>query len=729
MNELLLAGLKKAVQEAKCPGAVAYVGEQDTELLFEAVGYCEITPEKRLATKSTPYDLASLTKVIATTTAIMLLVEENHIDLDAPVSHYLPIPAFAKITVRQCLQHTTGLSVGRPLYKECTSLNEMLQRYAEDTLSWPPGTRRRYSDVEFMILGKVVELVARESLDAFCQRRIFKPLEMTRTGYTPPPEWRDTCAATELCKWRGRVMRGEVHDENAYAVGGVSGHAGLFSTAEDLARFSRALLQGKILKPATLEMMRQIGQLPFYPWQGLGWKMDPWASGSEGYLPSRSAIGHTGWTGTSIWIDFETKRFAILLANTCHPSRTERDTDSLRSIFHDTIARTLYPHHANTHSGLDRLIKEEFAATSQKRIAVLANHASQDQLGHPILDVLARESTTKIIYVYSPEHGFSIDQEAGAQVASKDQFISLYGDRKAPTKEELQKFECLVIDLQDVGSRYYTYAATMLACLKACCAAQKPVLILDRPNPLGGGVLEGPIATTFGRDVCWGPVPIRHGMTFAEIAQFFKATVPELSNLSLEISELDGWPSTPLFAECSLPWTPPSPNIPTPETALMYSGTCLFEGTNLNEGRGTDTPFLLVGAPWLQATTVINELTAEEIPGCRLEATTYTPKAIPGKSNNPRYRDEVCQGIRIKIEKGPEVRAVTTTIALLRLIYRQHPNDFAWGKTFDLLAGGPGLRLAIESGQSTHEILQTYNADLQAFDQARPKRYAPPKTV
>ena len=723
MNETLSEGLRKAVQDAKCPGAVAYVGDHDNVLLHEAVGFCEITPEKRPSTVATPYDLASLTKVIATTTSVMLLHEENRIDLDRPVSNYLPIPAFERFTIRQCLQHTTGLSVGRPLYKECSSLNEMLQRYAEDTLSWTPGTHRRYSDVEFMILGKVVELVAQEPLDAFCQRRIFKPLEMTRTGFNPPPEWRAECAATEKCAWRGRVMRGEVHDENAYAVGGVSGHAGLFSTAEDLARFSRALLQGKLLKPATLEIMRRIGQLPFYPWQGLGWKLDPWASGSEGYLPSRGAIGHTGWTGTSIWIDFETERFAILLANTCHPSRTQRDTDTLRSLFHDTVARTVYPRHNNTHTGLDRLIKEEFASVSNKRIALLANHASCDQMGHPILDVLARDSSIAITYVYSPEHGFTLNQEAGETVATKDKFISLYGDRKAPTQDELKKIDCFVIDLQDVGARYYTYAATMLACLKACCAAKKPVLVLDRPNPVGGSTLEGPIASEFGRDVCWGPVPIRHGMTFAEIAMFFKANTSEIADLKLEISDLDGWPCERLFAECSLPWTPPSPNIPTPEIALLYTGMCLFEGTNLNEGRGTDTPFQIIGAPWLDAVAITGELTPEETPGCRLEATTYTPKSIPGKSSDPRYRDESCQGIRIVISDSVNVRAVTVAIALLRSIYRHHRDAFAWGKSFDLLAGGPSLRTAIESGASTAEIVQTFDAALQAFDQKRPKRY------
>lgn len=715
--------LQKAVTEAKAPGAVAFVGDRISTIFHGAAGSRMLVPEKRPAEKDTIYDLASLTKVIATTSAVMLLHEEGAIDLDAPVSNYLPIPAFGAFTVRHCLTHTAGLNPGRPYYKECTTHNEMFLRYAEEPLSWTPGTRRRYSDVGFMILGKIVEMAARDSLDAFCKRRIFTPLNMARTAFNPPKEWRDRCAATEKCAWRGRVMCGEVHDENAYAVGGVSGHAGLFSTAEDLAIFCRAFMDGKILKPETIKAMTPLGLLPFYPWQTMGWKVDPWAGGSEGYLPCRTAIGHTGWTGTSIWMDPVSGCFVILLSNTCHPSRSARDTESLRRTFHDAVARQLFPGRATPHTGLDRLVRDGFDAIENKRIALLANRASVSELERPILDVLKFTTNHTLRYVYSPEHGFEGMAEAGEKVASEDMFISLYGDRKAPREEELREIDLFVIDLQDVGARYYTYAATMHACLRACAAAAKPVLILDRPNPLGGTVLEGPVADQAERDVCWAKVPIRHGMTLGETAKFFKETDPALKNLKLSVNEIDGWPRERLFGECALPWIPPSPNIPDPPTAVLYAGMCLFEGTNLNEGRGTDTPFQLVGAPWLDAEAVVAGVPEACAAGCRLSAVRYTPRAIPHKATDPRFRDKECQGVRIELTDAATARPVTLAVALLRAIREKHREHFEWQKTFDVLAGGPLLREGIESGQDAMKLAQAWSPSIEVFDKKRPRLY------
>ena len=447
MADTLEQALQDAVTQAKCPGAVAYVGEGATTLFHGACGSRQVVPKVSPAEKHTPYDLASLTKVIATTTAVLLLREDGALDIDKSVAAYLPIPAFGAFTLRHCLTHTAGLVAGRPYYKECTSLNEMLQRYAALDLSWPPGAHRRYSDAGFMILGKVVEMVAQDSLAAFCTKRIFAPLRMTHTTYNPPEAWADTCAATELCRWRGKVMVGAVHDENAYAVGGVSGHAGLFATAEDLARFCRAMIDGKLLCEKTITEMTRLGQVPTYPWQGLGWKLDGWSCGTEGFLPSRKSIGHTGWTGTSLWIDLERGLFAILLANTCHPSREHRDTDTLRRTFYKAVARAHYADRTNTHTGLDRLVWDEFASVRGKKVAVLTNRAAVDEIGRPILDVLRLEPSVDVRLVYSPEHGFQTQAEAGEKVASSKSavpIVSLYGDRKAPSAEELAKIDLFV---------------------------------------------------------------------------------------------------------------------------------------------------------------------------------------------------------------------------------------------------------------------------------------------
>ena len=213
-------------------------------------------------------------------------------------------------------------------------------------------------------------------------------------------------------------MLGEVHDENAYAVGGVAGHAGLFSTASDLAIFCRALLRGEVLCEPTLNEMTQTNQIPCYPWQGLGWLVDPWGSGEAGFLPSRTAFGHAGWTGTSLWLDRETGLFAILLANTCHPSRRKRDNGALRRTFYRGVASAFYSQTTATHTGLDRLLLSQFEPVRARRIALLTNHAAIDQYGRHILETLRLSSDVKLELLFSPEHGLHGNTEAGAAVAS-----------------------------------------------------------------------------------------------------------------------------------------------------------------------------------------------------------------------------------------------------------------------------------------------------------------------
>ena len=529
----------------------------------------------------------------------------------------------------------------------------------------------------------------------------------------------------------GRVMLGEVHDENAYAVGGVSGHAGLFSTAEDLARFCRAFMGGKIVKASTVDEMTRLGQVAVRPSQGLGWWLDSWTgdswSGTSlGCLPSRGAAGMSGWTGTAVWMDRERGLFTILLGNTCHPSREGRHNDEFRRTFHMAVAKQFYGRPYPAHSGLDRLVYHDFEPLRGKRVGLLTHRAAVDQLGRHILDVFALAPDVKVATIFSPEHGLWGTAEAGEKVASeqgKVPVVSLYGDRTAPTAEELRGLDYLVVDLQDVGARYYTYIATMKACMGACAKARVPVMVLDRPNPLGGVVLEGPIAKDTTANVCCAPIPVRHGMTLGEMALYFKNTAFVGTNLQVVVNGADGWPRENLFNETSLPWVPPSPNMPTPETALIYVGTCLFEGTNLNEGRGTDTPFQRIGAPWLNAKKVLKRVREEAARGCRLEAVTYTPKAIPGKAASPVYKDEACEGIAIAVEKPLEVRAFTLALALLQAIRQEHPDKFEWKKNFDVLAGGDALRKRLEAGETAEAIVASYEEGLRAFAQGRPLKY------
>lgn len=719
------AALERAVKEAKAPGAVACVGQGDNRLFLGAADYRALVPEKEAATVDTVYDVASLTKVIATTTAVMLLRDQGVLRLDQPVSAFIPLPNLDKITLRHLLTHTSGLPAWGALYTEISGRLAYIERIAATPLEAPPGTTRTYSDLGFILLARVVEQAAQEQFDVFCKTHIFEPLKMTDTMFNPPEELRPRCAPTEQSEVRGRLIRGEVHDDNAFAQGGISGHAGLFSTAADLERFCRALMDGRIVSLQTLDDMTRPGQVPCYPWQGLGWWLDPCADWANGFLPSRTAMGHTGWTGTSIWMDRANTLYAILLSNTCHPSKRRRDNKELRRRFYTPIAAASYPDSTNAQTGLDKALRNQFNAFRGRRLALLSNSAALDQVGRPILDTLALCDFLQLRYIYSPEHGFTGSAEAGAKVASRGgptPVISLYGDRKKPSAEELRQVDLFVVDLPDIGARYYTYMATMKDCMEACAAHKVPMLVLDRPNPLGGVVLEGPLPDKYDSPVCSAPIPIRHGMTLGELALFFKRHFFAKSGLKLDIQAADNWWRELQFDACALPWVPPSPNIPTPDTALMYIGTCLFEGVNMNEGRGTKTPFLVCGAPWLRPVDVLKKIPEETRSGIVLKPVIYMPKSIPGKASSPVYQDKLCQGITFKITDRQVARPFTTAIALISAIQHCHP-ELEWKPFFDTLAGGPWLREQLQAGRSALDIAESIRGDLAAFDAARPRLY------
>ncbi len=718
--------LEAAVAASKAPGAVAYVGTPEETLFHAATGFRQLVPSQAPASIDTVYDLASLTKVVATTTALMLLRADGALDLDQPVSDFIPLPQFQVFTIRHLLTHTSGLPALKPLYRIVKSVNEMIQRISYVPLESPPGLRHMYSDLGFFLLGKLIEIAARDSLEAFCCRRIFEPLGMHSTAFNPPQTWAGRFAATEQCPWRNRMIAGEVHDEHASAVGGVAGHAGLFATAGDLARFCRGLLSGRILPEKTLLEMTRLGQVPCYPWQGLGWQLDPWSSGAGGFLPARSAFGHTGWTGTCLWMDRDTGFFGILLSNNCHPTREHRDTATLRRVFFRRLSALRYPGVANVHTGIDRVMWDNFEALRRKRTALLTNRAALTQRRRPVVLALRLDPEIQLQRLFGPEHGLRGTAEAGEQVRDelgRVPIVSLYGERKRPTRDQLAGINLFVIDLPDIGARYYTYIATMKECLIACADAGVPVRVLDRPNPTGGVVLEGPIARVTGSPVCCAPIPVRHGMTLGEMALHFRDSALGGRKLDLEVSKVDNWPRDLLFSACALPWFPPSPNMPTPETALVYLGTCLFEGTNINEGRGTKHPFLLLGAPWLDPDRMLAELDPREFAGCTLESVCYTPRAIPGKAANPRHKDESCRGIRIRVSDPAAVRAFTLVVALLRAIRKHHPESLRFEPSFDVLAGGPWLREQIEHGMPAQEVTAALSAELEAFDKTRPRLY------
>jgi CubicO group peptidase (beta-lactamase class C family) len=315
------------------PGAVIAVGRHDTVLLLAAVGHYGID-DPRPVTTETVYDLASLTKVIGLTTACMMLVSESKLDLDAPVQRY--VPAFRgagkdRVTIRHLLTHASGLPAWRPLYTEATTRATALALADTTALLRQPGDTFVYSDVGAIVLTQAVEGLIGERLDGYLDRRLFQPLQMTSTRYLPPPTWHDRIAPTERSQ-DGTIIRGTVHDENAWKLGGVSGHAGLFSSAGDLARFAQWLLDARLtpgrrpgvsrpqLPPALVLEFTRRQNLPAGSSRALGWDT-PSENSSAGTKLGARAFGHTGFTGTSIWIDPDRDLFIILLTNRVHPTR------------------------------------------------------------------------------------------------------------------------------------------------------------------------------------------------------------------------------------------------------------------------------------------------------------------------------------------------------------------------------------------------------------------------
>lgn len=726
IETLCLKQLNLAVRKSGAPGAVACAGGATAVEFTGASGLRQRQPAPLPAQADTLYDMASLTKVVATTTAALLLWERGALDLRQPVSEFIPEAAFRALTIEHLLTHTTGLPAYAALYNDVTSLDAAIVRIAGMERCCAPGQRYLYSDFGFMLLGRVVSLAARDTLDAYCAREIFAPLGMEDTGFLPNESLRARAAATESCAWRGRMIAGEVHDENASAVGGVSGHAGLFSTAPDVAAYCQAVLSGKVLKEETIGEMIRPGRVASYPWQGLGWKLNGWMRGGEGYLPSRQAFGHTGWTGTSLWMDWEAKRFAGLLSNTCHPSRSGRNNRVLRQTFHIPLSRGWYVDSTNAQVGLDVVVKDEFDPLRGKRIALLTNHAAVDHLGRHIADVLALHSEIMLQRFFGPEHGIRGQAEAGAAVASEKgavPVVSLYGDRKRPSAEELKGLDYFVIDLPDIGSRYFTYMATMKECLTACDEARVQVVVLDRPNPIGGTVVEGPLPTVTGSLVCCAEIPVRHGMTLGELALFFHQRYTGKRSPAPMVIRVDNWPRELQHPQCALPWVAPSPNMPDHATALLYVGQCLFEGVNMSEGRGTPLPFQVCGAPWLDPAKVIPLVPEAFRAGVTLSAADFTPRPLPGKAANPKYNGERCGGVRIELTDIHLARPFMLTVALLRAILESHGSQLEFLPFFDTLAGGPWLRQQLLERAPLEQIAAHCAADARKFAASRVALY------
>jgi uncharacterized protein YbbC (DUF1343 family)/CubicO group peptidase (beta-lactamase class C family) len=755
------AVINQAIAEKRCPGGVLWF-EHRGVAYHKAYGHRALVPTSEPMTEDTIFDAASLTKVIACTPAIMLLVERGQIKLDASITNY--IPEFAGdgkelITVRHLLTHTSGLRPDIETKSDWHGQQAAIQKACEEKLQTPPGTAFRYSDINFFLLGEIVHRVSRMPLEEFVARNIYRPLKMTDTGYLPPKSKLPRIAPTEVVD--GKPWRGTVHDPTARHMEGVAGHAGLFITASDLARYARMLLNEgslngtRVLKPETVRLMLSV-QTPasVSVRRGLGWDIDSGYSGPRGNIFPLGSFGHTGWTGTSIWIDPFSQSFLIFLSNRNHPDengnvgrlRSQLGTlaaEAIKDFNFASVPGALAARNEESSAGADQprprrtrasvspstreekakrrtltgadvLERDGFARLKGLRVGLITNHTGHDRERNPTIDLLYNAPGVKLTVLFSPEHGIrgtadeqvsdSYDEDTGLPV------YSLYGKTNKPSLNQLTNVDALVFDIQDVGCRFYTYTATMGLTLEAAAEHHKKYFVLDRPDPINGVAIEGPVQTGKPTFVAHHPVPLRYAMTIGELAELKNADLKEKADLT--VIKLENWRRDEWFDETGLPWSNLSPNMRTLDEAILYPGIGLLERA-LSVGRGTDTPFEIIGAPYVDDVKLAEELNNADLPGVRFMPVRFTPKASI-------HRDKPCAGVSILLTDRNRCNAVDTGIVIAKTLCRLYPNQFSVKKMAHLLVHEPTLE-AIRADKSLEEIHALWKTDLDTFSARRAK--------
>jgi len=376
--------------------------------------------------------------------------------------------------------------------------------------------------------------------------------------------------------------------------------------------------------------------------------------------------------------------------------------------------------------GSERLL--ESGALKHQRVGVVSNPASVDADFRHIVRAVASDRDVKLAAIFGPQHGYRADVQDnmietahGRDPARGVPVYSLYSETREPTAEMLKGVDVLVIDLQDVGSRIYTFIYTMANCLRGARKHGVPVIVTDRPNPIGGDKIGGPMLVKgFESFVGQFPIPLHHGMTIGELARFFNEAFSIGADLT--VVPMDNWRRSMHFDETGLPWIMPSPNIPTLETAVVYPGTVLFEGTNISEGRGTTRPFELIGAPWVDAEALAQTLATYDLPGVHFRPVVFEPTF-------QKHAKQACGGCQIHVLDRAEFLAVESAIAVLVEMRAQKPGKFEWRPPpyeyeheklpFDILAGSSELRQQIEAGLPVRTIYYSWVQEHERFNKTR----------
>jgi uncharacterized protein YbbC (DUF1343 family)/CubicO group peptidase (beta-lactamase class C family) len=751
--------MEKAVADGNIPGGVVLIGHNGKVVYRKAFGSRSLEPTHEPMTVDTIFDLASLTKCIATTTSMMKLIQNGSVRLNDPVAAYLP--EFAQngkqdITVRELMTHYSGLAPDLDLKVEWQGREAAFQMAMQQKPQYPPGSRFVYSDINFEMLGFLVEKVTGKPLNEFARDNAFAPLGMKDTRFLPPADWSPRIAPTQYDE-QGKMLRGIVHDPTARRMGGVAGHAGLFSTADDLSKFAEDLLNGnKILSRSAVEKMSTPQQPANAASQrGLGWDIDsPFASNRGELLPVGS-FGHTGFTGTSLWIDPITDTYIILLTNAVHPrggksvvslrsriatavvqsldlSATENDKLRVARItgYNESLmaSRRLTSRNGEVKTGIDVLEAHGFRelhgdANHPIKIGLVTNQTAIDSEGHRTADAVAHAPGVQLAAIFSPEHGIagkldttdivnSTDESTGAQI------YSVYGNtdaKRRPTTEEMAGLDAIVYDIQDVGVPFYTYESTLGYFLEAAAKAGKEIIVLDRPNPINGAFVQGPIADA-GKEsfVGYWQTPIRHGMTIGELAKMFNTE--RAINAKLIIVSMEGWMRGDWFDSTGLPWINPSPNMRSLNEATLYPGIGMIEATNISVGRGTDTPFEVVGAPWINLTdsvTLARSLNSRDLAGVRFIPISFTP-------NSSVYANQLCGGVNIVVTDRNALDAPELGLEIASALQSLYPNQYKIAGLDTLMRNRASLD-AIAKGEDPRRVAEQWQDEIEQFEAIRSK--------
>ena len=728
-----LAAIDGLVEELivaeKMPGCVVCIGRRAGIVLLKAYGRRAVKPAPEAMTVDTVFDLASITKPVATATAIVRLVEEGKLRLSDPIATH--IPEFAangkeKLTVHDLLTHQSGLIADNAIEDYADGPAKAVERIWNLTPLHPAATKFIYSDVNFIVLGQLVERISGESVAAFAERATFEPLGMTETGYQPAEPLRTRAAPTE--EREGRWMRGEVHDPRAWKLGGVAGHAGLFGTATDLARYATMMLRGgelegvRVLAPETIAVMTRGWPIPGGGFRGLGWDKRSPLSSNRGDLLTESAFGHGGFTGTALWIDPALDLYVIFLSNRVHPDGKGLVNPLIARIASaaaGAIAESRGVPQAATDrpvlTGIDVLVRDNFRQLAGKNVALITNHTGLDRQHRRTGSLLVKADGVTLVAIFGPEHGASgtfdqanvpdgTDEETGVPVKS------LYGKTKRPTAEMLADVDTIVFDIQDIGCRFYTYVSTMLEAMKAAAEHKKAFVVLDRPNPIDGTSIAGPrVDDGRGTFVGCHPIPLRHGMTVGELAKMFAADLK--LDLDLTVVACEGWRRADAFDATGLEWVNPSPNMRSLTEAFLYPGIGLLEFTNLSVGRGTDTPFEVIGAPWLDGRALADALAARRIPGVGFVPIRFTPDAS-------KFKGASCSGVNIAVTDRAALDPVRVGLEIAVALRRLYPQEWEIDK-LDLLLLHKATLEALRSGADADTVLEQSRDGLKEFGRRR----------